>query len=198
MPESLTIAAFVFGAVLMLLSLVGGGFKLFGAEVSGTVGTLGRTVAFALGGVLITVGLLREDWSRSQPTPRMDQQINVPVSPSDASTQVKRSEPPPPPHINVNGIWRDSTWGTVSQITQQGETFRYTAWGPSCIGGTFQSSGSGTIRGNFVESRYQALHQPTIRSEGRCEGTVSSNGMQMTSTCNDSVCGQFPSSGVRQ
>ena len=71
MPENLTIAAFVFGAVLTLLSLVGGGFKLFGAEVSGTAGTLGRTVAFVLGGGLITVGLLRlvaaTTRARSQP-----------------------------------------------------------------------------------------------------------------------------------
>jgi hypothetical protein len=198
MPESLTIAVFVFGAVLMLLSLVRGGFKLFGAEVPGTAGTLGRTVAFALGGVLITVGLLREDWLRSQPLPRTDQQISVPVSFSDAAKHVKLPEPPPPPHINVNGIWRDPTWGTISQITQQGETFRFTAWGSSCIGGTFQSSGTGTIMGKFVENRYQALIQSTIRSEGSCSGTVSLDGMQMTSTCNDSVCGQFTSSGVRQ
>ena len=104
----------------------------------------------------------------------------------------------PLPQINVNGSWRDPTWGIMSKITQQGETFHYTAWGPSCIGGTFQSSGSGTIRGNFVESRYQALINFTIRSEGRCSGTMSPDGMRITSTCNDSVCGQFTSSGVRQ
>jgi hypothetical protein len=104
----------------------------------------------------------------------------------------------PTTQININGIWRDPTRGTMSQITQQGETFRFTAWGPSCIGGTFQSSGSGTIKGNLVESRYQSLIQPTLRSEGHCSGTVSTDGMQMTSTCNDSVCGQFTSSVVRQ
>jgi hypothetical protein len=53
MPQSLDLAAFVFGAVLILLALVAGSFKLFGAEVQGTTGRLGRIVAFALGLILI-------------------------------------------------------------------------------------------------------------------------------------------------
>jgi hypothetical protein len=107
-------------------------------------------------------------------------------------------EKPSSPAITISGVWRDPTWGILSQITQQRDTFRYTAWGPSCIGGHFQSSGSGTINGNVVESRYEALLQSTMRSEGRCSGTVSPDGKQMTSTCHDSVCGQFTSSAVRQ
>ncbi len=39
--------------------LVRGRFKIFGAEVSGTISRLGRAVAFALGAVLLVVGLLR-------------------------------------------------------------------------------------------------------------------------------------------
>jgi hypothetical protein len=104
---------------------------------------------------------------------------------------------PPPPPINITGIWRDTS-GNMSQITQQGETFRFTTRGPSCIGGTYQSSGSGTIRGTLVESSYKSLIQSTLPSEGQCSGTVSPDGMQMTSTCYDSVCGQFTLSGVRQ
>lgn len=107
-------------------------------------------------------------------------------------------DPPSSPSITINGMWRDPTWGILSQITQQRDTFRYTAWGPSCIGGQFQSSGSGTINGHVVESRYEALLQSTIRSAGRCSGTVSPDGRQMTSTCLDSVCGQFTSTAVRQ
>jgi hypothetical protein len=108
------------------------------------------------------------------------------------------SDPPSSPAITIHGMWRDPAWGILSQITQQRDTFRYTAWGPSCIGGNFQSSGSGTINGKVVESRYEARLQSTMRSEGRCSGTVSPDGMQMTSTCYDSVCGQFTSSAVRQ
>jgi len=58
MPQSLDLAAFVFGAVLILLSLVAGSFKLFGAEVQGKVGTVGRVIAFVLGLILITSRLV--------------------------------------------------------------------------------------------------------------------------------------------
>ncbi|NTU59945.1 MAG: hypothetical protein HGA98_02675, partial [Deltaproteobacteria bacterium] len=60
MPQSLAIGAFVFGAVLLLLALAGGGFKLFGAEVSGVAGRTARVVSFLLGLALIGVGLSRE------------------------------------------------------------------------------------------------------------------------------------------
>jgi hypothetical protein len=54
MPGSITVAAFVFGALLILVAIVGGGFKVFGAEVSGTVGTPLRIVAGVIGtGVLL-------------------------------------------------------------------------------------------------------------------------------------------------
>jgi hypothetical protein len=49
----------------------------------------------------------------------------------------------------------------LSQITQQRDTFRYTVWGSSCIGGNFQSSETGTINGRVVESRYEARLQST-------------------------------------
>jgi hypothetical protein len=197
MPESLTIATFVFGAVLTLLSLVGGGFKLFGAEVPGTAGTLGRTVAFVLGGVLITVGLLREGWLRPQPGHGVNQQNSVLISPSDVSKPVKLPEPPPQPPqpLNLSGIWQEiyPNPGTISHTTQDGNTFRCTIQG-AIQGWPFQSSCSGTIRGQSIESTYQS----TIPSMGRCSGTVSSDGMQITSTCIDSVYGQFITSAVRQ
>lgn len=37
MPESIKIGAFVFGAILILIAILGGNFKLFGAEVAATV-----------------------------------------------------------------------------------------------------------------------------------------------------------------
>lgn len=45
MPTSVTIGAFVLAAVLLLVGLVGGRFKLFGAEVSGEAGRAGRILA---------------------------------------------------------------------------------------------------------------------------------------------------------
>jgi hypothetical protein len=58
MPQNITIAAFVFGAVLLLIALLGGGFKIFGAEVSGNTGRGQRVVAGIAGIVLIIVGLV--------------------------------------------------------------------------------------------------------------------------------------------
>jgi hypothetical protein len=104
----------------------------------------------------------------------------------------KDKPPPPPPHqINITGIWRD-TLGNMSQITQHGSAFQFTGWGIACHG-NFQSSGSGTIRENSVESTYRSTY-----SEGICSGTVSPDGRQITSRCNDSACGSFMSFGERQ
>jgi hypothetical protein len=56
MPASLDIAFFVFGAILLFLALLGGSFKLFGAEVSAkTTNKPVRIVAFLLGIALIAI-----------------------------------------------------------------------------------------------------------------------------------------------
>jgi hypothetical protein len=57
MPQTITVAAFVFGAVLLLIALLGGRFKIFGAEVSEAVGRTGRIVAAVAGIVFICIGL---------------------------------------------------------------------------------------------------------------------------------------------
>jgi hypothetical protein len=96
-----------------------------------------------------------------------------------------------PAELDISGVWRDE-WGFTSWITQQGNAFKYTARGDGCRG-KFQASGSGTIRGNIVEHDYQIDY-----AQGRCSGTVSSDGRRITQTCADPVCGQFRSSAVRQ
>jgi len=56
MPVSLDIAFFVFGAILLFLALLGGRFKLFGAEVSAkTTNKPVRIIAFLLGIALIAI-----------------------------------------------------------------------------------------------------------------------------------------------
>lgn len=57
MPENIAVAAFVVGAVMLLISIVGGKFKIFGAEVSTMAGTTGRVLAGVLGTMLIGFGL---------------------------------------------------------------------------------------------------------------------------------------------
>jgi hypothetical protein len=111
-------------------------------------------------------------------------------------------EPDPPPRddrppvvraIDISGDWHDPTWGARSTVVQDGTSYRFTAWGVSCRG-SFQSAGAGTITGTHVESTYQS----TTPSVGQCKGTVSTDGRRMTSTCFDSVCGQFVTTGIRR
>jgi len=60
-------AAFVLGAVLLLIALVGGRFKLFGAEVSEAVGGTGRAIAGVMGIALIVFGLYGSVWPTPSP-----------------------------------------------------------------------------------------------------------------------------------
>ena len=97
--------------------------------------------------------------------------------------------------VNLNGVWREvyPNPGTLTQTIQEGTTFRFTVRG-TVLGVPFQSTGRGTIRGRQLESTYQS----TTPSTGSCTGTVSADGRQVTSTCKDSIYGQFETSGVRQ
>lgn len=70
MPQSLAIGAFVLGAVLLLIALLGGGFKIFGAEVStGGTGKVGRVLAFVIGLALLGVGFSYQDPKPQTPEP---------------------------------------------------------------------------------------------------------------------------------
>ena len=137
----------------------------------------------AIGAVLtavtgLIVALRHDDQSKATPAP---------------VTTIASVTPQPPPVPNISSVWRDN-WGTVYKLTQDGNEFRFTAEGASCKGGYFQSSGSGRITGNSVQSTYQS----DIPSRGRCSGTLSPDGQQVTSTCTDSVCGAFVSTMIRQ
>ena len=57
MPENITIAAFILGAVMLLIAIIGGKFKIFGAEVTPTVGSTGRIFAGVIGSLLVAIGL---------------------------------------------------------------------------------------------------------------------------------------------
>jgi len=183
MPQNITTAAFVLGAVLLLISLLGGGFKIFGAEVRSSVSGWGRVTSFILGVFFLIVGLFN-------PFER-----TLPSSTSSTTPSASPSPPKPSPssaQIDISGTWVDN-FGTITQIVQQGDTFQATASGTECGGRRFQSSGGGTVRGNIVESSYQSTY-----SRGRCQGTVSTDGSRIVSTCDDSLCDRFQLSSVRQ
>src|SRR5262249_32178130 len=102
---------------------------------------------------------------------RHDDQYKVTPAPVPTITQ----QPTSAPNISSgSSVWRDN-WGTVYKLIQDGNAFRFTAEGASCRGGYFQSSGSGRITGNSVQSTYQS----DIPSQGRCSGTLSPDGQQV-------------------
>ena len=86
MPESLSIAAFVFGAVLLLIAFVGGNFKIFGAELSRTAGPVIRVISGVLGLVFVLVAFA--DTSTPDPDPiddRTKRAEDVRPRPDDAT-----------------------------------------------------------------------------------------------------------------
>ena len=112
--------------------------------------------------------------------------------------------PPPPPAIpKIAGVWRDSGYpGNVSQITQDENRFTFTKRGTAPNGTPFEASGSGTISGLQIESRYDATWYPAfqipIRSWAKCSGSVSADGMHMKLTCEDSRFGVFSGEANRE
>lgn len=107
------------------------------------------------------------------------------------STVASSPQPPlSPTPINIGGRWRDN-FGNITHLVQRGDTVTATASGYACKG-AFHTTGSGTITGNILESTYQSSY-----STGHCRGTISADGMQITSSCHDSVCGPFTSSAVK-
>ena len=164
-------------------------------------GSKTQIIVAALGLIGVLAGALFANWDKifaPKPVPTLSS------SPDGTTMVVKSPEPPvadpaedhntaaPLPEINLSGVWRDN-WGNTSQITQQGSSYTYIAWGTACNGGFFKTTGTGTIRGNTVESDYQSNI-----SRGSCSGSVSSDGRRMTLICNDSVCNQFSSNAVKQ
>lgn len=103
MPQNLSIAVFVLGAVLLLLSLVSGGFKIFGSEIPGAASRVARAMAFVIGLFLIGFALwrfndVREDARKPESTPAVVSSNPAPTpAPAPAlSDQPAQSKPAPP------------------------------------------------------------------------------------------------------
>jgi hypothetical protein len=124
--------------------------------------------------------------ARTAPAPRS--QTDTPRVAPEAPPRVSA-----PPTIEIRGSWRDERLGHVSDFIQRGDAFQYTASGLACRG-MFRSSGAGSIRGTRIDLTYRS----TMPSEGGCTGTASPDGTRMNLTCDDSACGRFQASMVRQ
>ena len=138
MPQSITIAAFVLGAVLLLIAILRGGFKIFGAEIEGTAGRFGRIFAGLLGIILIGIGLfsslykspqsvagLQKTASDSSPSgeaasanPSAAQKPISQAQPGKTETDQSQSEQT----VNIAGIWHDADRNEF-KISQHGNAF---------------------------------------------------------------------------
>jgi len=186
MPESLTIAAFVFGAVLILLSLVGGEFKLYGAEVSGKAGKLGRTVAFALGVGFIVLGLVRGDKPGSAAggtEPPVNANYNSGGNAGQVTARDRLPEQLPPAQPNLTGVWTDD-YGDIIRITQIGDSFEFVSENYTTH---VAGRGRGTVHGQSFTNSYQTNRPST----GSGSGMISADGTQTSGTYFDSVAGRY-------
>jgi len=113
-------------------------------------------------------------------------------SPSDTPRRSPATAPPAVRSVNISGVWRDVNVGTVYQVSQDGQSFRFSGTHP-----TFESSGVGTIRGHTLESSYQTRYRQGGISTGNCAGELSLDAKQIVSRCLDSATGQWISLVVR-
>jgi hypothetical protein len=138
--------------------------------------------AIPTGLFLLTIGLVLNFTTVSPPATST---TATPTTPASTSTQ-----------INISGTWHDSVAGSSFRVSQDGNKFQYTSSGAT-QGDPFQSSGNGVLNGQNFESSYTTQYQSGRWSEGKCYGTVSAVARQITSTCTDSVYGQFQSNIIR-
>jgi hypothetical protein len=158
-----------------------------------------QIVVAVIGLVGVLGGALIANWdklsSRQQvvPPPPVSGKPSIPA-PSSPTVPSRSSVAPPPAvqRINISGEWRDLNLGTISRVSQDGSTFRFTAFHP-----TFDSTGRGTIRGHTFESMYETRYKIGGASTGSCVGEFSADGLEMISQCNDSVRGTWVSRAVR-
>jgi len=191
----------------LLIAILRGGFKIFGAEVSGETVKFGRPIARLAGVILICIGLFGPfDKSRTnrgtttidnrsqkivpnagQPadSTAKDQQRVKPVESTNAAQEEVVAQPADDAPVNLAGAWHDSL-GTVYQVSQQGSKYTFRATGPN-----FYSEGQGLVRRHTVESTYQTVCANYSRSSGHCTGTIAENGNQVQSSCVDSVNGPW-------
>jgi len=199
MPQSITIAAFVLGAVLLLIALLGGNFKIFGAEVSGSPGQGPRMLAGGLGVLFIAIGLLgslgssKPDAEQRETPPTHEQGPTTRGSGGSAQPPgVERQSPPEAARPvreelpNIAGEWRDET-GSRYQITQNGSRFEFQAFNPG-IG--VSSRGSGEILGRQLTNSF-LIDTPQGPARGAGSGSISADGRTMIGTFTDAYYGQY-------
>lgn len=147
-------------------------------------------VITAVTGLIVAINKSGPD---TKPVPEVKTEANSSAHVAPAPLPAPAPAPAPVSAVNLSGVWRDN-WNAVTRLVQQGSNFEYVTEGVSCNGSYFLSQGAGQIAGNRVQSAYRS----NTPSQGTCTGTISADGSQISSTCNDSACGSFNSVALRQ
>jgi hypothetical protein len=130
MPQNIELAAFVLGAVLLLLALTTGGFKIFGAEMRGTAGRWSRAVAGICGAILIGFAV----WHSLQDQAVAPAAPHPAPPPTTAAAGSSPEAPPAPtliaphaPELNIaQGV---AVWGQDTKLLSLGPGERVTLYG---------------------------------------------------------------------
>ena len=183
MPASLPLAIFIFGAALLFIGLLGGSFKLFGAEVAGTVGPRVRVAALVLGVVFIILGMVSEN--RAPTTAPVAAPRTESAEPATLRTTSLPAPAPAPVLGDLTGIWNDEV-GTVYQVWQSGDGYAFHAT-RNVNGMTFTADGVTRVQG----LRWTNEFRTNVPSTGKGSGTISADGMQMTGNFRDTMIGNY-------
>lgn len=139
----------------------------------------------------------RNQTSNAIPRPAPEPIATETAAPTAAPLRITPTPPAPaaPEVPGIAGLWRDSdNPANVAQIAQDGERFTFNRSGVLPDGTQFKATGSGTISGTQLTSRYDAafyhpLYQTSSTSTGYCTGSISADARQMEMSCTDSLFG---------
>lgn len=147
------------------------------------------TITVAIIGLAGTLGAaLLSNWDKI--FSRAPQPAVVNGQLADKTNPIKAPSADPIP--DISGAWRDSdNPGNGTNVSQVDSRFAFTRWGTLPNGVRFESSGTGSLVGSRLMSRYTAKYQSGNVSSGECNGSVSADATRIEQSCSDSLLGAF-------
>ena len=167
---------------------------------TGTNATIVAAVIGVIGSVAVALITNWDKFARKPESPPTQTQPTTAIAPQPAPTPERKPvRVEPAPEINIAGRWTDpANYLNGSIIAQNGNSIRINGWGYLPTGLAYESSGNGSVTGQTVTSSYTARYANGRTSQGNCQGTITPDGLKITSTCTDNILGTFVSVGVRQ
>ncbi len=153
-------------------------------------------ITVAIIGLAGTLGAaLLSNWDKifsRAPQPKVvNEELSKRINPIEAPATV--------PIPKISGVWRDSdNPDNGTKVSQVDSSFAFNRWGRLPNGVQFESSGTGSLVGNRLMSRYTAKYQSGKISSGECNGSVSADATRIEQSCSDSFLGLFTTIAERE